>query len=151
MKKLILSTALTVFTAGSAFAATEVQNIDALHEDMDDRMATVSGVVSWVEDANEFTIADKTGDIEVNLEANRPGIDEGDYVTVTGEVSDGLLDDALIDATVTVNADDYDAWEDDYYAEYEVRYDRDGLDSVFYETIDWDNDIYDDYYLVRTN
>lgn len=147
MKHLLWSTTLTAALVAAPALADNVALIDNIDE-YDDQQVTVSGVVSWVEDANEFTIADNTGDVEVNLLANRLDIDAGDYVTVTGRADTSLLDEAIDRASVTVLADTYDVWYAAYEDHYDIIYDLNGLDTTFYETVDWDDDRYDDYWIV---
>lgn len=136
----LVAAAAIYTTSASANDVTVISNL----EQFDNQTVTISGVVARKDGSENFTLADNTGDIEVNLIAPTPNIAEGDYVTVQGVV-DTSLGDELDTATVTVGSNDYNTWYKTYYDTYGDYYDLDGIDNHFREGADWNSPIYDDY------
>jgi hypothetical protein len=89
ISKLMTTAAIVAFTASTAFAAdlSATTKINALPKA---GMVKLSGTVTEVDDANEFTLQDDTGAIDIESK-NRLYLAVGDKVTVNGEVDDGIF------------------------------------------------------------
>jgi len=55
----------------------------------------VNGVAGFIINAKEFTLMDKTGRIEVNLQEAYPNLQPGDSVTIQGHFDDLSVDEIL--------------------------------------------------------
>lgn len=136
MKTLYTMTAALLFTSGAAYAAMNdsVVFIDNIDEHMDGKRISVSGVVTDLDGNDEFTLSDKTGNIEVNLTGPRSDLEEGDVVTVLATIDKTLIDE-LDNAQVSIVGKDFKSWHNSYYETYNIEYDAKGLDIDFYENL----------------
>mgnify|MGYP001157295555 FL=1 len=83
VKTFATTTALvTAFAASSALAAASISHLSNLP---DNEMVTVSGLVTEVENRRDFTIADRTAQVEIRA-AEYVDLDRGDFVTVKGYI-----------------------------------------------------------------
>lgn len=138
---LVAAATIAVLSSSSAMAGNLL--VSQLDEHPNETVQ-VSGIVTWVEDKNEFTLEDRTGNIEVNLVRDYEELDEGDFVTVSG-VLDPTLIDEIESASIVVHADNYASWSQHYYDNYKVNYSLGGLDNDFYAGKDFDAARYDFY------
>lgn len=105
ISKLLTSVAF-VGIATSAYAAemaTET-NINSLPKE---GMVQISGTVTEVDGANEFTLKDSTGEIEVESDTDL-NLALGDEVTVSGEIDSGFFSTEIEATNVTINAMNYE-------------------------------------------
>jgi hypothetical protein len=146
MKTLLYTSAIALL-ALPAYAQQQPENVFTIENIPDEGPIQVSGIVTWVEDDDEFTLADSTGDVEVEMaEGAVKDVDIGDYVTITGNVDDNILQDEIEDAQVAIVSPDYDTWAVSYETTYGVDYDYDNVTEDFFEVTTYDPNIYDNSY-----
>jgi uncharacterized protein YdeI (BOF family) len=87
MTRLAILAALAVALPGAAYAASAVTAVEDLRRNS---VVTVEGTVDRITDEDEFILRDATGTVPVYIGPSIVPAPEGEAVTVTGVVDDGL-------------------------------------------------------------
>jgi uncharacterized protein YdeI (BOF family) len=102
----VLIASLTALMSTSALAANDIIGIDAVKKLKDGTQVSLTGTVDSVKSEREFTLRDKTGTLDIDIESNESVIlKPGDNVAINGVVDSGLTGTDVNASKVMVRKD----------------------------------------------